>query len=94
MVNASRNSWRQIDGGFWSIRLESGWQIDSDFSGSKIEELIDGKTWKTIGETNDARFFHRVLPIGNGRLLAIGGANMDVGKFTECEIISPAQRNN
>ncbi len=55
----------------------SGWSLDGRLivtsQEGKIEELIDGKTWKTIGETNDARFFHRVLPIGNGRLLAIGG---------------------
>ncbi len=53
----------------------------------KIEELV-GETWKVIGETKDARFFHRVLPIGHGKLVSIGGASMSVGKFTETEVIN------
>ncbi len=57
----------------------------------KIEELIDDKSWKVIGETKDARFFHRILPVGNGRLVAIGGANMSSGKFTDTEVIHVRQ---
>ncbi len=70
----------------------SGWSVNGKLvvttQEGQLEELVDGKTWNIIGQTKDARFFHRVLPIGNNKLVAIGGANMGVGKFTETEIIS------
>ena len=68
----------------------SGWSLNGKLvvtsQEGKIEELADG-TWKIIGETKDARFFHRILPVGERTLVAIGGANMDIGKFTETEVI-------
>ncbi|MCC6510699.1 MAG: hypothetical protein IT423_16465 [Pirellulaceae bacterium] len=70
----------------------SGWSVNGKLvvtsQEGKIEELVNGDTWKVVGETKDARFFHRVLPIGGGKLVALGGANMSIGKFTESEVIS------
>ncbi len=70
----------------------SGWStgdklVVTTFEGD-IEQWDDqAKTWKLLGKSNDARFFHRLLPIGAGDLVAIGGANMESGKFLELEVI-------
>lgn len=48
-----------------------------------------GDSWTTIAKVDPARFFHRMLPTGEG-LLLIGGANMQSGKFTEIDLIKPA----
>lgn len=68
----------------------SGWSVNGKLiltsQEGKIEQLSEG-TWKIIGETKDARFFHRILPVGDSMLVAIGGANMGAGKFTETEVI-------
>lgn len=72
----------------------SGWSLNGKLivtsQEGKIEELAEG-TWKIIGETQDARFFHRILPVGDSKLVAIGGANMGIGKFTDTEVISIAR---
>ena len=43
--------------------------------------------WETVAKSDPARFFHRMLPYGNEQLLMIGGANMEVGKFTAIDAI-------
>jgi len=47
----------------------------------------DGSEWNIIENLPTARFFHRMLPVDNSRLLVVGGANMSIGKFDEIEII-------
>ncbi|MCA9138409.1 MAG: hypothetical protein KDB00_16675 [Planctomycetales bacterium] len=52
-----------------------------------VHQLSDAGTgWKTIGKIEPARFFHRLVPLG-GDLLIIGGANMQIGKFTEIDLV-------
>lgn len=56
--------------------------------GGEIQQLCaDGTEWMVTGKTRDARFFHRLLPLDRETLIAIGGANMDSGKFTAPEVI-------
>ncbi len=43
--------------------------------------------WKVLGKSSDARFFHRLMPIDDKSLIAIGGANMESGKFLNLEVI-------
>ena len=70
----------------------SGWSVGgklmvTTFEGS-IESWNDANgSWETKGKTKDARFFHRMLPIDNHSLVSIGGANMEVGKYTELEVV-------
>ena len=70
----------------------SGWSaggklIVTTYEGD-IEQWDDAaKNWKVIGKSTDARFFHRLLPINDASLIAIGGANMEIGKFLDLEII-------
>ncbi|MFO1063388.1 MAG: hypothetical protein U0892_05930 [Pirellulales bacterium] len=70
----------------------AGWSIDhrlivSNYEGDLITWDAEKKTWKALGKTRDARFFHRLLPLANGKLIAIGGASMDSGKFKDTEVI-------
>ncbi len=70
----------------------SGWSIDGQLIVMTFEGDIelwdnDAKSWKVLGKANDARFFHRLLPIGSKSLIAIGGANMEIGKFLDLEVI-------
>jgi len=43
--------------------------------------------WTTVAKIDPARFFHRMVPHGDNALLMIGGANMEVGKFTQIDEI-------
>jgi N-acetylneuraminic acid mutarotase len=47
----------------------------------------DGKTWQIERKLPTARFFHRMLPIAEGKFVVVGGANMGIGKFAELEVI-------
>ncbi|MDV6030756.1 MAG: hypothetical protein F9B45_11795 [Phycisphaera sp. RhM] len=47
----------------------------------------DGQRWETIAKSDRARFFHRMLPTGDGALLMVGGADMEIGKFTQIDRI-------
>lgn len=44
--------------------------------------------WRTVAKSDPARFFHRMLPAQDSTLLMIGGANMEIGKFTHIDAIS------
>ncbi len=48
----------------------------------------DGSEWDIVAQTPTARFFHRMLPINDHRLVIVGGANMQVGKYAEIEILA------
>lgn len=71
----------------------SGWSLDgklmvTTFEGS-IQSWNDSQgSWEDKGKTKDARFFHRMLPLDDHHLVSIGGANMNVGKYTELEVVS------
>ena len=70
----------------------SGWSADGQLVVTTYEGDIekwdsDAKAWKVVGKAGDARFFHRLLPIGSQSLIAIGGANMESGKFLDLEVI-------
>ena len=53
-----------------------------------VHELAsDGESWRTIARQEPSRFFHRMLPIANKKLVLLGGANMQIGKFTDLEVL-------
>lgn len=70
----------------------SGWSVDgrliiTTYEGD-IQQWDDTeKKWSVLGQSTDARFFHRLLPIDAKQLIAIGGANMESGKFLDLEVI-------
>ncbi len=58
-----------------------------------VHRLGDGQSdWATIAKVEPSRFFHRMLPHA-GKLLLIGGANMEVGKFTAIEAVELASKS-
>jgi N-acetylneuraminic acid mutarotase len=71
----------------------SAWSIDGQLVVTTYEGSLQiwdeaKQSWRQVGETDDARFFHRLLPLDQGRLVSVGGANMESGKFLTPEIIS------
>ncbi len=51
----------------------------------------DGTSWEIVRQLERARFFHRLLPLSEWQLLAVGGASMSVGKFEEVDVIDVRQ---
>ncbi len=70
----------------------AAWPVDGKlvvtaYDGSVQVLSSDQQSWIAAGSTEDARFFHRMLPFGEKRLVLVGGANMEIGKFTQPEVI-------
>lgn len=47
-----------------------------------------GENWEFLGQLEHPRFFHRLLPWGDNRLVVVGGGNMTSGKAVELELLS------
>jgi N-acetylneuraminic acid mutarotase len=70
----------------------SSWPIDgrlvtTTYDGSVQVLSADHKSWLAVGKTDDARFFHRMLPYRAGHLVLVGGSNMESGKFLQPEVL-------
>jgi len=68
----------------WSI---NGILIITSYEGDLERWDATKQQWFEMGKTKDARFFNRLLPINAKQVASIGGANMEVGKYTEIELI-------
>lgn len=55
-------------------------------SGTLQRLTADGKSWQVIAITPTARFFHRMLPIGENQFVMVGGSNRE-GRVTGVEVI-------
>jgi len=71
----------------------SGFAMDgrlyvSTVGGSLLRLSADGKSWQELRALETARFFHRMLPIGNRKLMMLGGANMEIGKFDHVDVVT------
>lgn len=77
----------------------AAWPLDgrlvvTAYDGSVQVLSVDQGSWEVVGQTEDARFFHRLLPYSPSHLVLVGGASMEVGKFQQPEIVRiefPAQ---
>jgi outer membrane protein assembly factor BamB len=67
--------------------VEGGRLFISPFSGKVYALSADETQWELTTTLNPARFFHHLLPLGDGHLVAIGGSN-DKGHVKELEIVS------
>ncbi len=47
----------------------------------------DGSRWELISGKVTPRFFHRLLPLDDQHLIAVGGSNMSVGKYSQVDVI-------
>ena len=54
----------------------------------------DQAAWEVVGKMPTARFFHRLLPFDENRLIVVGGASMETGKFEAVELISVEPKPN
>lgn len=59
----------------------------STIGGALLRLSDDGAKWRKVRELDTARFFHRMLPLAEGKLLIVGGANMSIGKFDQLETV-------
>jgi hypothetical protein len=62
----------------------SGRLFATTMSGAVQRLASDGSQWEYVGQLNQPRFFHRILPWHN-ELVIVGGADMSVGKIPELE---------
>jgi hypothetical protein len=79
--------------GFGSAAFATGGQlIVSTMDGFVHRLAADGQSWETVAKADPARFFHRMLPSSDHELLMIGGANMEIGKFSQIDVIRLASQ--
>jgi hypothetical protein len=57
----------------------------STMDGNVFRLSQDGKAWDKVGELKFARFFHRLLPDGQGGWLAVAGASHEYGHLDSTE---------
>jgi N-acetylneuraminic acid mutarotase len=58
----------------------------------KLQRLSDDDSaWEPVRQLERARFFHRMLPLDDHRLVFVGGASMEVGKFEEVDVVDVNQ---
>jgi hypothetical protein len=57
-------------------------------SGSIQRLNTEGTAWEYLGQLAHPRFFHRVLPWNNSKLVVVGGASMLSGKAEALELLS------
>ncbi len=73
--------------GCWAQSLGGGLYV-STVSGN-IQRLNQGtQKWEIVGTYEPGRFFHCMLPLDAHRMLMVGGANMQVGRFTNLDVVT------
>ncbi len=75
--------------GFGASAFATGGRLYTSTITGDLQRLSDdGSKWEIIAKTPTARFFHRMLPLDDSRLIVVGGASMAVGKFDEVEVLN------
>ena len=74
--------------GFGSASFECNGRLFVSSLGGFVYQLSDdGSEWLAVAKMDPARFFHRMLPVGESQMLLLGGANMRIGKFTKIDAV-------
>ncbi len=74
--------------GFGIAGCAAGGRILASPLSGKISALsANGSQWEEIAKLTPARFFHRLLPLADGRVLAVGGSNRQ-GHVQTLELVS------
>lgn len=76
-----------MDGFGSSAFVNNGAVYATTMSGSIQRLEKNGQNWAYLGQIKHPRFFHRVLPWGDSKLLVIGGASMEDGKAEAIEVL-------
>jgi uncharacterized GH25 family protein len=78
--------------GFGSSAFAVGNELYVSTMSGKLQRLShDGSRWDVVAQLAHPRFFHRMLPTADGRLLIVGGASMKSGKIGELEWLTPVE---
>lgn len=96
VYDPATNQWSKIDAlagvplnGFGAAAVEVGGRLIVSTVDGSLQEWNDAASrWEIRGCMPTGRFFHRAVPIGSDRFALLGGANMNVGKFKEVEIVA------
>ena len=96
VYDPEKNSWGEAPSlpgegmeGFGSSAFSIGDALYVSTYSGKLQKLEPGsEEWKLERELRDARFFHRMLPMEGGKLVLVGGANMEIGKFLDSEVVN------
>ena len=51
----------------------------------------DGSEWEVVRQLDRPRFFHRMLPVDDQRMILVGGASMKVGRYEEVDVVDVSQ---
>jgi len=62
--------------------------VVSTYKGGVFNLASDSNGWEKIHSLETGRFFHRLLPVSNNQFVLVGGANMNIGKLTDLELLS------
>jgi hypothetical protein len=74
--------------GFGCAAFATGGRLyASTIEGDLLRLSKDGSKWEMVRQLEPARFFHRMLPLDDERLLILGGANMSIGKFDQVNVV-------
>lgn len=75
--------------GFGSSSFATGGRLYATTYSGLLQRLSeDGSAWELVAELPTDRFFHRMLPINETKLVTLGGASMSSGKFGAIEVIT------
>lgn len=78
--------------GFGSSAFACAGELFATTMSGSVQRLSgDGTHWEFVGQLQHPRFFHRLLPWHDDRLIVVGGASMASGKILALEIL-PVQR--
>lgn len=96
IYNPKNDSWSKgpalIGEGMMTGFGAAGWSVDgqlivSTYEGDILRLSESGDSWSKVGKSAESRFFHRLIPINQKQLVAVGGANMESGKFLNLEVL-------
>jgi len=74
--------------GFGIAGCAAGGRVLASPLSGKISALsADGTKWEHVAALDPARFFHRLLPLGDDRLVAVGGSNRKE-QITKLQLVS------
>ena len=74
--------------GFGASAFATGGSLYVTTVQGTLQQLAaDGSAWKIVSKEVTPRFFHRLLPVDAKHLVAVGGANMSIGKFEKVDVI-------
>ena len=75
--------------GFGSSCFNVGGRLVVSTYGGEVLQLNDDQSgWEKLYQLETSRFFHRLLPLANDKFMLVGGANMEVGKIFDVEVLS------